>query len=155
MDTKRLHEIIAETTGQFRKGPEVTRDDATPQRPVNVVHVYLMPHESEAPTGDDFALVDCHFIKVGVDKAKAALIRDELVRILDKYEPRDELAGGPSYMHMGRYMEQGTAFQLFALGKVLGLWDLITPASMGFEGAEADRMAGSGFVMCTGLKAAA
>lgn len=152
MNTKRLHEILSATTGQFRKGPEGVTELATRERPINVTHVYMMPHESEAPAGGGFALVDLHFIKIGVDKAKAEQHRAELLSILEGYEPREELAGGPSYIAVGgRIGDQGAAFQLFALGKALGIWDIITPRSLGITGAEADSMAGSGFIMCTGL----
>jgi hypothetical protein len=150
MNTKRIHEILAATSQQFRKGAEGVTELATNERPINVTHIYMMPAEDEAPAG--LEMIDVHFIKVGVDKAAAEEHRAELLGLLEQYEPRDELAGGPSYMHVGgRIGDQGAALQLFAVGKVMGLWDVITPATMGFKGAEADHMAGSGFVMCTGI----
>jgi hypothetical protein len=42
------------------------------------------------------------------------------------------------------------AMRLFALGQALGMWKVITPEGLGIEGEDADRMAGSGFVMMTG-----
>lgn len=150
MDTKRLIEILAATTAQFRKGAESITELATPKVPVHVTHIFAMPHESDARA--DLEMVDLHFVKIGVDKTKAEEHRAELVDLLEGYEPREELAGGPSYIHVGgRIGDQGAALQLFALGKVLGLWDVITPESMGMTGAEADAMAGAGFVMCAGL----
>lgn len=50
---------------------------------------------------------------------------------------------------------QDLAFQLFAYGKVMEMWDVITPTKMGFTGAEAREMAGRGFVMITGWRKAA
>jgi hypothetical protein len=42
---------------------------------------------------------------------------------------------------------------LFALGKVLGLWDVITPEAFGIYGAGADELAGMGMVMFSPIKA--
>jgi len=36
---------------------------------------------------------------------------------------------------------------------VLGLWDVITPATLGLSGELAQDAAGRGFIMCTGFKA--
>ena len=48
--------------------------------------------------------------------------------------------------------DQGAAFELFALGKVLGIWDIITPEKLGATGDMARQMAGAGFIMCTGYR---
>lgn len=150
MNTSRLREILKATTGQYRKGPQIVTEPATQEMPVTVTHVYAVPHEDDAT---NLELVDCHFIKVGVDKAEAEKHRDELIAILREWPDPEQLAGGPSYITAGGTIgDQGAAFQLFALGKVLGLWNVITPESMGFEGAEASQMAGAGFVMCTGFR---
>ena len=80
---------------------------------------------------------------------------DELIAILKTYPQPERLAGGPSYIEVGGEIgDQGAAFQLFALGKVLGLWDIITPEKLGITGPEANQMAGMGFVMMSGFKAA-
>lgn len=130
MNFEQLYRILGETTVQLRK----------------------MPHESKA--GNGFEKVDCHFIVVGVDKEMAEKRREELLAVLREYPQPERLAGGPSYMEVGAVIgDQAKAFQLFALGKVLGLWDVITPAKMGITGAAADQMAGQGMVMITGLKA--
>lgn len=147
MNLNRLYEILSDTTAQLRKGEVVTTDRSGP---VEVTTIDAMPHESEAPT--TIEKVDMEFLVIGVDKAKAEQHRAELVEILKTYPQPDRLAAGPSYIEVGAEVgDQGAAFQLFALGKVLGLWGVITPASMGFTGAEARRMAGSGFVMITGF----
>ncbi len=44
------------------------------------------------------------------------------------------------------------ALRLFALGKVLGFWNIITPETLGFKGEAADEFAGKGFVMMGGYK---
>jgi hypothetical protein len=60
---------------------------------------------------------------------------------------------GPSYIHAGAvFLSQDNAFQLFALGQVLGLWQIITPETFGITGDDASELAGSGFVMIDGFR---
>ena len=162
MNLDRLHQILRETTVQLRKGEEIEgnpklvkaiknfkKGDDVGKLPGGSVHIYAMPHESQAKSGIE--KVDCHFVVIGVDKFKAKKHKIELVRILKTY-PR--LADGPSYIEVGGEIgDQGAAFQLFALGKVLGLWDIITPEKLGITGSQADQMAGNGFVMISGFQA--
>lgn len=146
MNTKRLYEILALTTAQFRQGAEV--EERIEDGGLKVREIYAMPPESAAPP--DIEKVDMVFLTIGVDKAEAEKHKQELLTILADY-PR--LKEGPSYIEVGAEIgDQGAAFQLFALGKVLGLWDVITPQLMGFEGDEAREMAGRGFIMCSGLR---
>jgi hypothetical protein len=110
-----------------------------------------MPHKSEAPA--DLQLVNLHFITVGVDRTKAKDRREELIQLLNEYPQPERLAGGPSYIEVGGVLgDQGTALRLFALGKVLGLWEVITPGKLGIEGPEGDQLAGMGLVMISGYK---
>lgn len=147
MNLKRLYEILGATTFQFRKGDVVTR---APTSPIEVETIDAMPHETEA---HNLEKVDMELLTIGVDKAIAEKYRAELVEILKTYPNPDRLAGGPSYIEVGAEIgDQGAAFQLFALGKVLGLWSVITPALMGMAGDEARQMAGSGFVMISGFR---
>lgn len=145
MDLDRLYQILRDTTVQLRKGAEVEEREVSG---VKVIEVYDMPHESKVPDG--IVKVDCHFIVVGVDKAKAQSHREELLKILKSY-PR--LTDGPSYIEVGGEIgDQGAAFQLFALGEVLGFWNVMTPAKLRTRGPAADEMAGQGFVMIDGFK---
>ena len=166
MNLDRLYQILRETTAQLRKGEEIEGDpklvdavknfkegDNIDKLPGGSVHIYAMPHESQARDGIEKG--DLHFIMVGVDKAKAEHYKDELIAILQTYPQPERLAGGPSYIEVGgEIRDQGAAFQLFGLGKVLGLWDIITPEKLGITGPEANQMAGMGFVMMSGFKAA-
>lgn len=162
MNIQRLYEILAETTIQLRKGEvfegtpalvDAAKSDdpeALLKAGGGVLEIYAMPPESEARP--DLEKVDLHFITIGVDKAKAEERRADLLAILNDW-PDDTLAGGPSYITAGGILgDQGAALQLFALGKALGIWSIITPQTLGFEGEEADQAAGAGYVMCTGYR---
>lgn len=148
MNIERLYSILNETTMQLRKGESVTRRQANG---LDVTEVYAMPHVDEAAGVEK---VDLEFLVIGVDIAKAEARKDDLISILKTYPNPERLAAGPSYIEVGGEIgDQGAAFQLFALGKVLKLWDVVTPAKMGFSGAEAANMAGNGFIMITGFRA--
>lgn len=164
MDLDRLYKILNETTVQLRKGevihgskPLVDAIKAgaeSDKLPGGVVTFDMMPSVPEA--ADGLEMVDLEFLVIGVDKAKAEQHRAELVGLLNTYPYPESLAGGPSYITVGAEIgDQGAAFQLFALGKVLGLWGVITPATFGMTGEEAKRAAGSGYIMMTGYKRAA
>jgi len=162
-DCNRVFQIIADCCGQFRKGPvfqgsphlveqmERGLEEGETLQGGGVLEVYDMPPVSDIPDGCE--VVDLHFVKVAVNKANAEAHRAELVDQLSHFPEPEILAGGPSYIHMGGILgDQGLALELFALGKVLGLWGVITPEGMGFSGEAADMMAGNGFVMCTGFR---
>ena len=147
----RLYEILSETTAMFRRGDAVQEES----RPgLDVTHIYAMPHVADA--APSLERVDLHFVEIGVDRAKAEAIRADFINILNSWPAREELAGGPSYIAVGAIVgSQSAALQMFALGKVLGLWQVITPAMFGLTGREADDMAGAGYVMITGYRPAA
>lgn len=143
---QRLYDILSEVTQQYRTGPVVQ----TEQRgDLAVTHVFAMPHVDEVPEGCE--VVDVHFIKVGVKKAEAAAIRAELIQIINSQFDVELMKQGPSYIAVGGMVgDQGAALQLFALGEVLKLWSVITPAKLGITGPMADTMAGNGLLMISG-----
>ena len=105
----------------------------------------------EAPEGTE--VVDCHVL-VAIDQAKAEQHREELVELLEQWpteawgQPTSPLSTGPSYIAAGAVLgDQTLAFIMFAVGKVLGLWGVITPKTLGLTGTEAGQAAGNGFVM--------
>ncbi|QPF81708.1 hypothetical protein IC762_12490 [Bradyrhizobium genosp. L] len=164
MDLNRLYKILNETTVQLRKGevihgtPElvdaIKEGVESDKLPGGVVTFDMMPPANDAP--DDLVKVDLEFLVIGVNKVEAEKHKAELVNLLNEYPDPASLAGGPSYITVGAEIgDQGAAFQLFALGKVLGLWDVITPAMFGMKGEEATQAAGSGFIMMTGYRRAA
>lgn len=155
MNLNRLHEILGKTTIQLRKGEAVEGSPHLVEQfnkgeeltGGGVLEINVSPPVSAARP--DLEMVDVEFIVIGVDKARAEQHREELIGILREY-PR--LKEGPSCIEVGAVIgDQGAAFQLFALGQVLGFWKVITPAFFGFEGAKARQMAGNGLVMITGF----
>lgn len=162
MNITALYDILRETTGQLRKGeiiqgtPEMVawaNSGASEEAaPGGVLEVYAMPKDTD-PSFDGLEKIDLHFVTIAVNKANAEKRRADLIAILDSWPNPEELAGGPSYIAVGGTIgDQGSAFELFALGKVLGIWDIITPETFGATGEEARRMAGAGFIMCTGYR---
>jgi len=148
MNLDRLYEILRATTVQLRKGAEIEHERVGS---VDVTHVWAMPHETEARPHVE--KVDCELLVIGVDRARAEPLKAELQTILDDYPAPERLAGGPSYIEVGAEIgDQGAAFQLFALGQVLGFWKVITPSTLGMTGAEAKALAGQGFVMISGYR---
>lgn len=71
-----------------------------------------------------------------------------------EYPDLERLKAGPSYIELGGVLgDQGLALQLIGLGGLVGLWSVITPeTTLRLSGAEADELAGAGFVMAGGFK---
>jgi len=157
MDLDRLYKILNETTIQIRKGdvvhgtPElveaIKRGDE--KLPGGVVSIDMMPSDKEVKP--ELERVDMQFLTIGVHREIAEEHRSEFIGLLNDYPQADRLTAGPSYIEVGGEIgDQGAAFQLFALGKVLGLWDVITPATLGFSGEQATQLAGIGYIMISG-----
>lgn len=169
MNLDRLFAILDATTRQFRKGEAIegtpalkqALTDALSQPEINlrdlpggVVDIFDMPHESEAPA--HLTKVDVHFMVVGVDAEKAANAKDELVTLLGTYPDQTRFRQGLSYIDVGMEIgDQAAALRLYALGQVLGLWKVITPAVVGIrDPQQANQLAGKGFVMFSGFQGA-
>lgn len=148
MDLNRLHEILNECTIPLRKGEALAREQVGT---MDIVTINLLHPETAARP--DLEKVDLFFITVGVDKATAEARKSELTRLLRTYPDPASLRSGPSYITVGGVLEsQQSAFQLFAVGKVLGLWSIITPATFGMTGADAVKAAGSGCILISGFR---
>lgn len=159
-----VRDLLDETTAIYRPdGPEVVEAD---HEGVKVTHVWVdTPQESEAPDPD--ALVDLHFFRVAVDRERAEAKRAVLDAVLagwpldPTYMPDNRLTQGPSYIELGAQigtaMGQQDAMRLMALGETLGTWRIVTPRRLlgnTITDAEADAMAGRGFVLIDGYKPA-
>ena len=71
----------------------------------------------------------------------------------EHYPDRERLRKGPGYIELGGVLgDQSIALRLIGLGGILGLWEVVTPASLGITGDAAKDLAGKGFVYCSGLK---
>lgn len=168
VNTHRLHEILRATTSQFRKGGVIEGTPAlaaalkagvgVKDLPGGSAHIYGIPHVSEAAGAIE--KVDCHFLVIGVNKAKALEHKNELLALLADWpteswgQPTRPLTKDLNYIEVGAVIgDQGAAFCLFALGQVLGLWRVLTPeVVLGATGPDADRLAGMGFITISGLK---
>ena len=122
---------------------------------------YTLEHTRVMSTEDSAAiLIDLHFFKVLVgeqfDKQRFRGLFDKFVDAgQGEFGPvtLDRIKAGPSYVKWGGWIgDQGIAMQVMAAGHAADLWDVVTPATLGFTGAEGDALAGRGFVMTSGLK---
>lgn len=134
MNTKRLCQILLETTIRLKK-------DELPK---------------------NFEKVDYLFLKVGVDKAKAAMYRKEFVAILKDWPAEingasvPKLQKGLTYLQVAEVIgDKEAALHLLAFGKVLGLWTMITPEKVAPVDSDLSRkMAEWGFLAIDNLRLA-
>lgn len=141
-----IYSILKGTCTIYRKGEEVTKKQVGD---VEVTTIMDMPHINE---NRNEQVIDVHFFVVAFD-GNVDIVKAGLETALAHYPHPERLAGGPSYIELGGEMgDQGAALQLIALGKAVGIWDVITPEMLGITGSQADEMAGGGLVMCSGWK---
>jgi len=151
MNAQKLYDIVQDSTRVFRKGESVeTRQVGN----VDVVELFGYDHTNEAPSGDNFDKVDMIFVDVVVDKARAEQYRGALAEQMRAYPQPERLAGGPSYIELAPNMgmQQEGALRVMALGKTLGMWDVMSAKTLGMDDATAREMAGQGFLMISGYK---
>ncbi len=169
VNTERLRQILRETTTQLRKGEVIEgtpalaaalkTGDGIEDLPSGSVHIYGMPHVREIEN-EGIEKVDCHFIVIGVNKAKAESHRAEVVTLLGQWpteswgQPTRQLTEELNYIEVGSVLgDQGAALCLFALGQTLRLWKVLTPkVVLGVTGPTADMLAGRGYITISGLK---
>ena len=110
-------------------------------------HCFDKGSDREAPSHS----VNIHFFWVS---PKNEPKKKELLSLLEaEYPEMDRMRGGPSYIEIGGVLgDQGDALRLIGLGDLVGLWKAVTPKMLGFQGDQADLMAGNGLVMAGGFK---
>jgi hypothetical protein len=143
MNLNQLCAILDECTVELRNGPEMhEREEGTAPQ--------IFMNGGRA----DLEEVDLWFLVVGVDKARAQARKAQLKELLKTYPEPAVLTGGLfSYITVTLEIgDRSAVFRLFALGKVLGLWDVITPVTLGLHEERAHDAAGRGFVMCAGFQ---
>lgn len=142
----KLHQILETCTVPLRKSSVVEQRETAG---LQVTEINAMPHVDERP---DLMAIDLDILVVGVNVTEAKKHRQALIAILEEW-PNDSLKSGPSYIDVGADLgDQGMAFQLFAMGEVLGLWRVITPTRLGLSGKDAEYAAGIGYVLIAGYK---
>lgn len=142
-----LARYVTDATEVYRKG-DIVKEAA------GVVTIDAFPQQQP-----DTEAVDCHFVTVGfTDKAGNVTPAEFYQKIAHQQDGAftslslDDFAKGPSYITIGAWIgDQTLAFRFMALGQHLGLWRVVTPATLGFAGPDADRLAGQGFVMTSGI----
>jgi hypothetical protein len=151
MDSERLYQMLEDSTEVFRKGAAV---QTIKTGNVEVVEVFGYPHTNEAPSGDEYEKVDLVFVDVLVNKEKAKGYAEDLKDILSEYPQPERLAGGPCYMELAPAcgLEQEGALRLMALGKTLGLWEIMSGKIAGMDDEQTLELARSGFLMISGYK---
>ncbi len=151
MDTRKLYDIVQDSTRIFRKGESVERRQF---RNAEVIELFGYDHTSKAPTGDNFDIVDMIFVDVVVDIARAEKYRGAFAEQMRAYPQPERLAGGPSYIELAPNMgmQQEGALRVMALGKTLGMWDVMSAKTLGMDDITARHMAGQGFLMISGYK---
>ncbi len=149
MNSKKLYGILKETTEVYRKGAAISEKYVGDTK---VTEIYNCPHSSQSPNSEKYEKVDMVFVDVLVDREKAEQRKSDLEGILAEYPQPDRLAGGPSYIELSPNcgLEQEGGLRLMALGKVLGLWDVVSGKSFGLGEAETLELAGNGLLMITG-----
>jgi hypothetical protein len=151
MDSKKLCEILKQTTQVYRKGEEI---EETQYGDVKVKEIFGYPHTSEAPQGNNYEKVDLIFVDVLVNKQKAETEQQELENILEQYPQPKRLAGGPSYIELAPNLrlEQEQALRLMAIGKTLGLWEIVSGKTFGMSEPETETLARQGLLMISGYE---
>ncbi|HLC56464.1 MAG TPA: hypothetical protein VJJ23_04480 [Candidatus Nanoarchaeia archaeon] len=150
MQTQKLNQILEQSTHVYRKGEVLEKRQ---EGNVNITEFFGYPHTNEAPV-NGVDKIDMIFIDVVVDKERAEQYRNEITDILRDYPEPERLAGGPSYIELAPNlgMQQEGALRLMALGKSLGLWDILSGKTLKMNDDEARNLAGSGFLMISGYK---
>lgn len=130
----------------LRKGQITT---TTREGVLEVTTFDVMPHKDQLPHDPDREIIDMVLCDVAVLKSRAEAARPEIIRLLETQDPA-LWEGGPSYITIGAALgDQGLAFKLMAVLKVLGMAEVITPMTFGVKGELATQVAGQGYVMLT------
>lgn len=142
MNVDRVHEILRECAQEYRKGPELTERR---EGNLDICEVYAMP-AVPATAPDGFALVDVHFIVIGIRKERAEAQKEDLREALGDWD----FQRGFSFIEVGADLgSQGAALVLFAVGEVVGFWKVVTPRLVfgdSLDEGMANKLAGAGYV---------
>lgn len=146
MDKTRLMEVLNKSTCLISKG-ECTRR----KMPGISILLWGLLLSATDPEATQLQQVDCHFITVGVNKYQAEQGRSEFIQFLESYPDAQKLFDGPSYKSVaGIVGDEMTALRVFALGQVLGLWEVLLPNQLDVPPELADEAVDLGLIVTTG-----
>jgi hypothetical protein len=104
-----------------------------------------LPENSRVPEGIE--VIDLCIVRIGVDKIKAGQVKEDFMHALYlcTEKLKQLLMANGNYIEVGGELDdQGLALRVFALGKVLGFWNIFTPKDLGADKDQARRLAGLG-----------
>lgn len=145
---RELQKYVQDSTVVFRKGDVIKADEHS-------ITIDAFPEQPESKQ-----TVDLHFVTVGFTEKAPVLTAQQFYDLIEASAEgdfgtmtTDRLKQGPSYIELGGWLgDQTLAFRFMALGQLHGLWEIVTPERMGIPEPAASQLAGSGFIMITGLK---
>lgn len=126
-----IYNVLDQCSQQLRKGDEVSTGNlGEGLEHIKAITIDLNPHVSEMAGKPGIEIVDLELLSVGVNKVEAEAVRPELRKLVDETFDVARLKQGPSYIEIGYNLgDQGYAFQLMAVGQVLGWWQVVTPTT--------------------------
>jgi hypothetical protein len=108
--------------------------------------------EKGTPSTEDNKVVELHFMTVAVDVARAQAHGVNFLDFMANSRAIRPMGSSTdmftSYTDIGGAVgDQWLGLQAMAAGEALGLWKVYTPADAGYEGGDANAIAGAGGVM--------
>lgn len=149
MNIETIHKALMACVKTYRKQEDAIRAYSVGGGLVGVMEINTDPHEAQCPSM--LTKVDVHFFIAGVDKEAALWWRPQVIEALA--EDAETLKKGPSYLTLGAVVgDQQAALMLMALGQVMGLWRVVTPAMLRVPLDMQERAAGNGYVLISGYR---
>jgi hypothetical protein len=95
---------------------------------------------------EDLTIIDCHFVKIGIDLAKVDHLKSQFTAAMSSH-----LYGfsehNTTYKRAAEVVgDEATALRIFGLGYALGFWSVLTPTDFGVEPVLAEEAAELGMV---------
>jgi hypothetical protein len=146
-----LYEILNKTTQVYRKGDLISEKKLDN---VNIVEIYNYPALNKNFDTKLYEKVDMIFVDVLVDKIQAEKYKTNLENVLKNYSEPKRLSQGPSYIELAPNLglEQEGGLRVMALGKVLGLWNIMSGKTLGMDDDQSLQMAELGLLNISGYK---
>jgi len=139
LDWNAIRSIVQEQCTPLRLGEEVTTDSG------GATHLWFMPHIDEEP-GYEHDKIHVSFFAVAINKKLCDQTREDFVKLVE--QASDSWRDGPNYLQIGAAIgSQEYALSFIALGRYYGLWNILSPQTMGIDDPTlAEKMAGLGMI---------